>query len=352
VLSPTGTNSPLSQHWWANSQYGPVAYVNLPYITDNNSADWTVVSGGAGLFTSYASHEYAETITDPFNDGGWYDPAKGGTGEIGDACESDGQSFGLQLSTGLFWVQSQWSNAAGGCVGQAPGSGILDGWFANSTSDWATTGAAFASNSTLLLGAPAPSSTDSEAQQGFTVPAGYHWLSFYFKQNCYNPDGGVDATLNDETDLSKSLGSVVNGYTCISNGGWMLVTAPVTPGHFYTLLLNNWNNSSGMNYTQFKAVALSATQPAPSAPGGIQLWNECNRGWQIYWNPVYAATSYNIYANGTLIATGVTPGYYGYAYTFTSPLNEWYTVTAVTGTGTESQPSTTAVNPIFDDGAC
>jgi hypothetical protein len=84
------------------------------------------------------------------------------------------------------------------------------------------------------------------------------------------------------------------------------------------------------------------------APAGVQLWNECDRFWQIIWSPVPDAATYSIYANGTLIAKGLTTDYYGYSYEFTSPLNETYTVTAVDAQGNESVPSAPVSTPVWD----
>jgi hypothetical protein len=385
VVSPTGTNPDnflnagfAAEHSWTSSPSGELAYINLPYVTDKpdpETGGWSSPTGQVGYFTANASHEYAETITDPFG-GGWFIPYPDGSkGEVGDQCNSYTpghlHDFGLQLSTGLFWVQSTWSNTfnngTGDCVGQTSGSGILNGTFANGYYDWGTTGSALIvsdpqtnSNglnlgSFTVAGSAVPISGDSQASQEFTVPAGGNWLSFYFRQTCTWKDGEVRAILYDIDNYSHGSQDIIapsSPGACVSNGGWMLVTAPVIPGHLYSLEFDNQNWSSSTGNTVFKDVQLSADEPTPTTPGGIQLYNECNRAWQIYWNPVPGATSYNIYANGNLIATGVTPGYYGYAYTFTSPLNETYFVTAVMGPGTESQPSAQVNSPIFDDTAC
>lgn len=70
-------------------------------------------------------HEFAETISDQFPNGGWLD-SKGS--EIGDKCawisSGQGASANITLSTGTYPVQSLWDNAfnkdAGGCVISGP----------------------------------------------------------------------------------------------------------------------------------------------------------------------------------------------------------------------------------------
>jgi len=70
------------------------------------------------------SHEHIEILTDPLQTA-WYDAADG---EIADKCRSTyGPALGRTvtgeynqvLGTGHYWLQQQWSNAAGRCVGQA-----------------------------------------------------------------------------------------------------------------------------------------------------------------------------------------------------------------------------------------
>jgi serine protease len=74
----------------------------------------------AGI-TIAAGHEMAESVTDQFPNGGWLDSAGA---ENGDKCafisSGQGAAADITLSTGIFPVQSLWSNAfssgAGGCV--------------------------------------------------------------------------------------------------------------------------------------------------------------------------------------------------------------------------------------------
>ncbi len=110
-------------HSSTGSSYGNIAYTNMPYITDAGAscgANFNGLGPNAGI-TIVGGHEFAETETDIFPNGGWLD---GRGGENGDKCAwisgGQGASANTTLSTGTFAVQSLWSNAfnagAGGCV--------------------------------------------------------------------------------------------------------------------------------------------------------------------------------------------------------------------------------------------
>ncbi|HUX74959.1 MAG TPA: ricin-type beta-trefoil lectin domain protein [Steroidobacteraceae bacterium] len=118
--------------WHSNSNE---PYTNLPYLLDAGTGcgENFVNSGSAGTndgFSIVEGHEYAETITDPFPDSGWFDgndTVSGG--EIGDKCAWGGSQWGdsdpignVTLSSGTFAMQSLWSNAKTGCVMSTPQS--------------------------------------------------------------------------------------------------------------------------------------------------------------------------------------------------------------------------------------
>ena len=74
------------------------------------------------IITIVGGHEFAETVTDMYPNGGWLDAAGA---ENADKCAwikapTAGYSRNITLSTGTFAVQSLWSNAfnsgTGGCV--------------------------------------------------------------------------------------------------------------------------------------------------------------------------------------------------------------------------------------------
>jgi hypothetical protein len=110
-------------HSSTSSSYGNIAYTNMPYITDAGAscgANFNGLGSKAGI-TIVGGHEFGETETDIFPNGGWLD---GSGAENGDKCawisSGQGAAAKITLSTGTFAVQSLWSNAfnsgAGGCV--------------------------------------------------------------------------------------------------------------------------------------------------------------------------------------------------------------------------------------------
>jgi len=142
IVSPTGTApdgfGPASVFcgWHSYSSEnlaggGPVAgpfavaFTNTPYLPDVGAycgANF-VNRGPAGELDGVnviASHEYAETITDPFPFGGWIDQQRF---ETGDKCDwitgAQGAVRDISLTTGTFAMQSLWANdynaGAGGC---------------------------------------------------------------------------------------------------------------------------------------------------------------------------------------------------------------------------------------------
>ena len=113
-------------HSSTSSSYGNIAYTNFPYQTDAGASCGQnfVNSGSAGLLDGVSivgGHEYGETISDQFPNGGWLDS---GGAENGDKCawisSGQGAATNITLATGTFAVQSLWSNAfnsgSGGCV--------------------------------------------------------------------------------------------------------------------------------------------------------------------------------------------------------------------------------------------
>ncbi len=128
VFTPSGhSQNGFGTQWCAyHSSSGNLSFAYVPYQPDAGAACGQnfVNAGSAGLldgFSIVAGHEYGETVTDPFPNGGWLD-SRGA--ENGDKCAwisaGQGAASNVALSTGLFAVQSLWSNAfnggAGGCV--------------------------------------------------------------------------------------------------------------------------------------------------------------------------------------------------------------------------------------------
>jgi serine protease len=106
-------------HSSTSSSYGDIAYTNLPYITDAGAscgANFNNLGATAGI-TIVEGHEFAETITDQFPNGGWLDSSGA---EIGDKCAWNAATSSLAFGNSNYAVQPLWSNAAnsgsGGCV--------------------------------------------------------------------------------------------------------------------------------------------------------------------------------------------------------------------------------------------
>jgi hypothetical protein len=133
INTATGNNSSgfgtqyCAWHSSTSSAYGTLAYTNMPYISDAGAscgANFNGLGPKAGI-TIVGGHEFAETETDIFPNGGWLD---GGGAENGDKCawisSGQGAAANITLGTGTFAVQSLWSNAfnnnTGGCVLQYP----------------------------------------------------------------------------------------------------------------------------------------------------------------------------------------------------------------------------------------
>jgi serine protease len=106
-------------HWWASTPTAAVSYTMLPYMPDAGRGCYNYTFGSAldGL-TIVASHEYTESVTDPFVSAGdryegWDDSTRN-AGEVGDKCAGGGTTYNAKttLSTGTFPVQAIWSNYA------------------------------------------------------------------------------------------------------------------------------------------------------------------------------------------------------------------------------------------------
>jgi serine protease len=118
IASPSGTHPDGFPHgfcaWHSStsSAYGNLAYTNLPYVPDLPANACTTIPSPRPIdgYESTETHEYAETVTDPFPSTGWL---KGGA-EIADLCEN--MDAYLTINKVTFDVQGLWSNATGGCV--------------------------------------------------------------------------------------------------------------------------------------------------------------------------------------------------------------------------------------------
>jgi len=137
ILSPSGThpdgfNTPSGSfcawHDWNGdhgvaSNYGDIAFTNMPYVYDMGSSCGTGSVNGATAqgnldgFSMVEGHEYAETVTDQNPAGGWTNPSDGQ--ENADECSwissGQGAAANVTMSTGSFAMQSSWSNDTNRC---------------------------------------------------------------------------------------------------------------------------------------------------------------------------------------------------------------------------------------------
>ncbi len=100
-----------------------ILYANMPYdgVSGCESGEYPNGDTGADSDLNVTSHENIETITDPLGNA-WIDSSGN---EIGDKCNftfgsplggAAGAEYNEQISTGNYYLQEEWSNAAGGCV--------------------------------------------------------------------------------------------------------------------------------------------------------------------------------------------------------------------------------------------
>jgi len=122
---PPGFGYYCAYHSSVSSNYGDVAYTNLPFIADLGSLCGQDAVNSNGTYDGVSiveGHEYMETITDMRPRTGWADTSGE---ENGDKCawitSGQGAMANITTTTGTFAVQSTWSNSlnngSGGCAG-------------------------------------------------------------------------------------------------------------------------------------------------------------------------------------------------------------------------------------------
>lgn len=125
VATPSGHSmSGFGTQWcaWHSSTTAngsSLAYTYLPYMTDAGAscgANFNGLGADAGI-TIVGGHEFAETESDIYPNGGWLDS---GGSENGDKCAWNAATTSVSMGGASFPVQPLWSNAAnnqtGGCV--------------------------------------------------------------------------------------------------------------------------------------------------------------------------------------------------------------------------------------------
>ncbi len=199
-----------------------VLYAVLP---DNTSGGMAQGCGQASSWfadqTSYLSHEWSETITDPLGTA-WWDSSNGGTGnEVGDWCNQE------MTQQGGWTVQLEWSNLDANCAG-------AESAFSSPTASFVAPGAA------------------SPAQQ----------ISFDASSSS-DPSGNQTSI----SDTSYSIGSGLTSYQWDwGDGSSSTATATPVTTHAYAAV-GNYNVSLtvtdklGFTSTVTKQVAIDSTLP-------------------------------------------------------------------------------------------
>ena len=219
-------------------------------------------------YTSVASHEFAETITDPsvgiaISAGGpplaWYDSTNG---EIGDICNA------IQGSADGFTVQAEWSNLQNGCA-------LGPVYFTVATPSTATPGNAFSltlttknsANATLAgyRGTVHLTSTDSSA----TLPADYTFVAA--DSGIHTFSGVVLRTTGNQT-VSVN-GSVSTGFKgtspAVSVGGTVVNDFSISASPASLSVAQGASGSSSISTVVAAGSAGTVTLSVTGAPTGV-----------------------------------------------------------------------------------
>ncbi len=108
-VSASTTSPACGWHYWGNDNGYGFTFTSLPYGPDfgNSCGNYKVNQSVLDGTTIVASHEYGETVTDPYGNG-WQD-STGISGENGDKCAWL-RLANAHFANGAFPVQSLWSN--------------------------------------------------------------------------------------------------------------------------------------------------------------------------------------------------------------------------------------------------
>ena len=217
VVSPSGTHPDgfngikanyCAEHAYASSNAGNLAFTNMPYILDmHERCGQSSVNGTAGVLdgvTIVAGHEYAETLTDMFPQGGWLD-ANGQENADKCAWRAPGTTGGMRnvpFATGNFPMQGNWSNAANQCLTYHGTTIKVAGSLAVSLTDDTGSSVLVGTGKSILGNKPFQLSSSSACINHGATPYGY-WLecpsAFGFTVDLGDGDdrfsGNVDASL-------------------------------------------------------------------------------------------------------------------------------------------------------------
>jgi hypothetical protein len=310
-------------HDYAIDSSGNLPFTNLPFQLDAGTEcgeNWINPGQGGQYdgFTMTAGHEYAETITDPFPDTGWFDAADQNIsgGEIGDKCAWGGIMFGvtdpegdITLSTGTFAMQSLWSNAYGRCMmTSSPHLSVTSPGTQNSTLGKTVSLQIQAATNTQMpltytatglpdglhmnsaghiTGSPAITAGTWHTQVKVTYPLGTVTASFTWQvSSAAGPVKGYDAKCADDSGGRTANGNKIDLWTCTgktsqkitftASGKLQVVGKCITAGTTATLqpcagtAAQTWTHQANGEYV-VKSRGQCLTDPNNSKTNGTQL---------------------------------------------------------------------------------
>ena len=140
-------------------------------------------------------------------------------------------------------------------------TGTLSGWSTSGPATSVVSSGQLTGNFAAQAGSADGSDGSSAIAQTFTAAAGDGGVAFWYNVTCesLNTGDGASATL---TDTTTGVTATILSPDCpVSFGanGWVQVTAPLTPGHSYTLTLTNtdtMNDPDFPTYTLFDDISV------------------------------------------------------------------------------------------------
>jgi len=249
VVSPTGTNpdgyksgSFCAWHDYTGdtslgssgvpSNYGALAFTNLPYLPDAGAGcgeDFVNADGPLDGVTIVEGHEFAETITDQFPQGGWI----AGGNEAADKCawivSGQGAAQDITLTTGTFAVQSIWANdfnaGAGGCEVSHP---VVTG--RNSAPDAPALVWASPRDGAATVNWTAPPSDGGSTILKYTVTATDTTTPAKGGETCSWTSGPFSCTMSGLTD-GNAVTFAATATNALGTGPASTPSSPVRPAH-------------------------------------------------------------------------------------------------------------------------
>ena len=261
---------------WHSDDGNSVPFTNLPYMLDaGSSCGEDFVSTQNDGFSMVGGHEYAETITDPYPNSGWWDPSDPYGGEIGDKCAWGGSIWGgsdpygdVNLATGTFAMQSLYSNADTGCIMSKPQQTDkvtitppgAQGSFQNSRLNLQIHASSSGGYALSYAATGLPTGLTINASSGLISGQVVGATGTYVTKVTVNDTNGKSATTSFNWTVKLDVGSPVTNVSsakCINdNNGW------VTPGNPIVL----WTCVAGGPNEKFSH---------PANPGELVVFGQC-----------------------------------------------------------------------------